>query len=1069
MQLDKYRRRLSEYLRSKGVDVSTNPTHCPNPAHDDSTPSFSIYEKNGAEYCSCFGCKIGGGIYDMIGWFEGINDLAEQYKFAESFFGDISYAPPPIKSRKKSDFKYNPEQMKILEAYLRKNPASEKMIRKFLVERANYSTGGGTHLSESGSVSNYPENTIQFFIDNLFYWPGLDIVLTDLSRDTIYGCGIPLVGQNGSQSTWMRSGVVMKLGQGYKLHFYEKKYCDTCKSGEKYREAVGRGEADAEKLLECKKYQAKGFCHKCEKRNTKIGHAFPMPGQIDQSLPVVLVEGEMDALACAAAGIKNIFSTGGTSGLTATYVEAHLLKVPEIILMFDADEKGRKASGLDILDANDDVKSIPRTIRRGGYTEKIRLAALPLDGNEKDPDALVIAGKTEVMFKAIEEAREYVPVEKPKKQKNISFEFFSDLSTKRLKCLLRKIERSKLDKEDVQPFITACKNAFKDDETGLLLKEWGATVKELVSKNETSPAFLLEITYKYLSRYMQRQIEKELTPVEELLRRIKIQNIKIELDFEELEINENARNFVLYGGVRSAALMLADIFDGRIIYNAAKNEKRFYFFNGHIWQHEPDITGVIYNTLLAVIRHFLRISQNADMDDEAKKKEKSKLMDVLRSIEKRTFRVEIQHEFASLKDEGVYHNSDEPDDALHFDSDATKETLTLSDGVLDFSGKELVFRAAKPEEYRSRILDYKIEDVKKGGSCEKIWKFMRGNFKNNDTLQTLMYELCIIMSRAFYKYGGFWIGGKNTGKSTTMRIIEAVFKHYICALDPDVIVPKGKTFAVGNGPTPYLARLPGKGAAFVSEPEDGAHLNAGLWKKLTGGDIVTARGLNEAPKDFRNTAHIVINTNHLPKFDRHDEAVITRAVVIPFLVSHEAGEEGTMRPEEFVEYLKPEFPAFIKLLAEYYIRFKNDRKGIIPISRESYEHKMGYIAEVESDLDRFANACFSFEPQAIAVIKKVYESYMAYYEFDETSVKRGEALSQHKFTRMILKNYKDKITEQVKRVEIEGVSKPARCFVGIKLRPLDEAANRSPAKDKADGNMFDTVNNLPEVDEGNPF
>jgi len=128
-----------------------------------------------------------------------------------------------------------------------------------------------------------------------------------------------------------------------------------------------------------------------------------------------------------------------------------------------------------------------------------------------------------------------------------------------------------------------------------------------------------------------------------------------------------------------------------------------------------------------------------------------------------------------LKKEGVYHNSDNIDDSLHFDGDIIKETLTLADGVLDFSGKELVFRKSRPEEFRRRILDYKIEDVKKGGPCEKIWNFMRGNFKDDDTLQTLMYYLSIIPSRTHYKYGGFWIGGKNTGKSTTARIIRAVY------------------------------------------------------------------------------------------------------------------------------------------------------------------------------------------------------------------------------------------------------------------------------------------------------
>jgi len=771
----------------------------------------------------------------------------------------------------------------------------------------------------------------------------------------------------------------------------------------------------------------------------------------------------MDALSCVASSIKNVFATGGTSGLTGPKVEEDLLDVPEIILMFDGDTIGRKASGIEPLTAGDSIKVIPRTIRRAGYTGKIRLAELPQEKEGNDPDALVIARKLDVILNAIENAKEYVPTEKPKKPRMISLASFQDLSEKRLKCLLRKIEKSKLDTEDVQPFITACKKAFDYDETGMLLKEWGATQKELNHKGETTPAFLLEIASKYLSRYLQRQIEKELTPIDELIRNIVIQKIKIPLDFDKLRINKNAKNFVMYGGVRSAALMLADIFDGRIIYNAAKNDKKFYFFNGHVWQHEPDIMGVIYNTLLAVLRHFLKLSRDSDNDEEVKKKEKSRLMDVLRTIEKRTLRVEIQQEFAGLKEEGVYHNSDDPRGALQFDGDATKETLTLADGVLDFSGKEVVFRKAKPEEFRSRGLDYKIDDVKKGGPCERIWKFMRGNFKNEDTLQTLMYYLSLIPSRVSHKYGAFWIGGKNTGKSTTMQLIETIYQHLICSMPPDVIVPKGRTFAAGNGPTPYQARLPGKCAVFISEPEDGAYLNAGLWKSLTGNDLISARGLNEAAKDFRNTAQVVINTNHLPKFDRHDSAIIVRAVVIPFLVSHDPKEEGTMRPDEFMDHLRPEFPAFIRLLAEYYIKFKHEHKRVLPISTESENHKMGYIAEVETDLDRYVNACVTFDSQSKVVIKDMYEHYMKYYEFDESSVKRKEALSHHQFTRRMIKNYKDKISERNVRMMRDSESVVLRCFIGIKLKEPDEDGEKVPAK----GGAGDHIGR--HDDEGEPF
>jgi hypothetical protein len=172
-----------------------------------------------------------------------------------------------------------------------------------------------------------------------------------------------------------------------------------------------------------------------------------------------------------------------------------------------------------------------------------------------------------------------------------------------------------------------------------------------------------------------------------------------------------------------------------------------------------------------------------------------------------------------------------------------------------------------------------------------------------------------------------------------------------------------------------------------------------------------------------------------------------------------------MRPEEFVEYLRPEFPAFIRLMAEYYIRFKNQHKGVLPISRECESAKIGYIAEVETDLDRYVNVCFSFEPQSIAVIKDVYASYKSYYDFDESSVKRGDGLSQYRFTQLIKKNYKDKLTESVRRVD----GNSARCFVGIRLKPLDEVERSAAQGRAADDDIFgNNQAGVPE-DEGVPF
>jgi hypothetical protein len=1019
VDFDKYKGRLKQYLGYKGYDASINPMHCFNAAghtHGDANPSCQIKDDG----FKCFGCGVQGDIYDAVEILEGITDKAEQFKFIDKLFGNGDvYIPPPPPRGEKEKFKPDADKIKILEEYWAKNPASEKMIRQFLSDRASYSTGG--------AVTSYPDDVLNYLVKQFYYWPGYELVVRDIGKETLAACGIPLINPQTQHSSWEHSGVIMKLGVGYKLHYYERKYCDKC------REAKG-----------CGKHKKSGSCWKCEKRNTKGGKPFPMPGTIDKTKPVVLVEGEMDALACIGCGIENLFSAGGSDGLTGPNVAARLLDVPEIILCYDADEPGRKASGLDPLEPGDKRKTnIPQIIKRAGYTGKIKLAELPPENETgcKDQDALVLAGKCDLIVKAIAEAKEYVPPpEKEKEYRGQEPNSGGDLSSKRLKCLLRKLKKENLKPEDVQPFITACIKSFRGKNTVYFLRKWGASAQEINAKNDVPPSFVLEAAKKYLSKYLWRQLKRELTSSDDYYKNITIQGTPIELDFEEIEMNENARNFSRFGGIRSAALLMADIFDNKIIYDAAKNEKQFFFYDGHIWKHHPDIEGVIYDTLMRVLFHYLNLNSKSEADKEAKKKERSNIMGVLAHIEERHFRVEIKHEFSNLKDEGVYHNTDDPNDTLHFD-EAICETITLEDGVMDFSGKAVVFRSSLPGEYRRAVLPYSVDDIKNAKFPDWFWAFMKGNFKNGDTLETLMFYLSLIPSRVQYKYGAFWIGGKDTGKSTTIKILQAIFGYLIGTMDADVLVPKGRTFATGNGPTPYLAKLQGLGASIVSETEEGATLNAGLWKRLTGDDTITARGLNEAPKEFNNTAQIIISTNTLPRFDRHDNSVIERMVVIPFLVAHERNAKDTKKWEELCEELRPEFPGVIRLLAEYYIKLKNERRGNIPISKESELYKLGYIAEVETDVDKFINDCVLFDPQSLVTTRSVYNAYMEYYEFDKDSAKRGEALSPLRFSKFIFNKYKDQVRPDVQRVD----GKAARCFRGIGLKSPDEIIKSSQA------------------------
>lgn len=479
-----------------------------------------------------------------------------------------------------------------------------------------------------------------------------------------------------------------------------------------------------------------------------------------------------------------------------------------------------------------------------------------------------------------------------------------------------------------------------------------------------------------------------------------------------METNENVHQFFLTEGVHSAAMIIADIMDGRLIY--VENEKRHYFYNGHTWQREPDVAEISYSILCAVILHFFK----------NKMIKKTALFDLTNRIESRRFRVELSHDFSGLH--GVHNEN------ILFDGPGVRETLTLADGVFDFSGGELVYRKSRPEEYRREALPYTIDDVKNALKPEKFIGFMKDNFKDENTLKTIMYYISLFASRnTQYKYGGIWIGKPHTGKTTTVELLTRIYPGMIVRLNGDILVTKERRRASGNEATPYVARMEGKGAAIAQETERNGILNNALWKEWTGGDTITARGLYQEPHDFIPTAQILVCTNHQPRFDAHDEATIDRMIVIPFLVQHEKGKKGTIQQTTVYSRLRPEYPAIIKHFAEYYIKFKNELGGLIPLSDECLNRKKSYIKEMETDLDKFVedNIEIDMTGNFFETIQDVYDRYLKYFELTDAD---KEKLSRNKFVRYLKHDYMEIDNRQKK---IDG--KPVLCFFNVKLKPWE--------------------------------
>ena len=125
-------------------------------------------------------------------------------------------------------------------------------------------------------------------------------------------------------------------------------------------------------------------------------------------------------------------------------------------------------------------------------------------------------------------------------------------------------------------------------------------------------------------------------------------------------------------------------------------------------------------------------------------------------------------------------------------------------------------------------------------------------------------------------------GPGGSGKGTFFETIAKAVGDYAGVLPIDTLLSSGQ-YNDGNGPTPELAKLPGKRLVLSSESGRGRKLDEAKVKLLTGGDTISARRLHAEPFTLTPAFKLILQSNYLPTIsDSLDEGIRRRMVTIPF-------------------------------------------------------------------------------------------------------------------------------------------------------------------------------------------
>src|SRR5690606_29418350 len=118
------------------------------------------------------------------------------------------------------------------------------------------------------------------------------------------------------------------------------------------------------------------------------------------------------------------------------------------------------------------------------------------------------------------------------------------------------------------------------------------------------------------------------------------------------------------------------------------------------------------------------------------------------------------------------------------------------------------------------------------------------------------------------------------GKSTLTDIIAHVMGDYSVATSIQTFMFDPRRS--GGQATPDLARLPGRRLVLANEPEQGMRFSESIVKLITGGDVMTARNLNEGFFEFKPVFKLFLSANLKPVIRGQDEGIWRRMRLVPF-------------------------------------------------------------------------------------------------------------------------------------------------------------------------------------------
>ena len=271
------------------------------------------------------------------------------------------------------------------------------------------------------------------------------------------------------------------------------------------------------------------------------------------------------------------------------------------------------------------------------------------------------------------------------------------------------------------------------------------------------------------------------------------------------------------------------------------------------------------------------------------------------------------------------------DDLLEDKMDKNSRLFSFTNGTVDLDSMK--FRTLLPTDYVSITCGYDYCSESNPIIKKELEVFLYGLFENNDSV----YYLTSIIASCLFG-GNRWqefycmTGTGGNGKGLIAILMKMLFGNYYLSVDSSLLT---KSVEKKDQPIPALVEARTCRLMLSSEPEATDKLQAGLLKKISGGDQIEARTLH-SKKIWKYVAmfKLFILANDIPALSKIDGGLQRRMKVLKFPFAFKKESECTT---EFHRIADPDLERkvssiewrneMILMLLETYEKIRNLKSG----------------------------------------------------------------------------------------------------------------------------------------------